>query len=279
MSLIEKNLLKLEKQYTAKAKQENYTFLKFNVESKLINRMADKLLAQKKIPINKIDLNSLNHALFNACSLGLTLYPPLGHTALSIEYSSSGTAYFKLHVTYKGLLHLCFEAGAISTVSSWVIHKNDRVQLSNDITTKPSIEIENLFGDRGPVVGAICTIMVPNGDYLTTHMKIDELNNIASMSGNSGWDSVFVNEFRKKQVLKRALNTVASTYHGRLSSAAQYLSEDDMDLYEETEAITETKPKKDFNHYRQNAAAPVPGTRAEQHFKSPTYLNKTQLLN
>ena len=144
---------------------------------------------------------------------------------------------------HKGLLHLCSEAGAISHVSTWVIHEQDKVRMTSDVTSKPQIDIHDLFGDRGPVVGSMCTICTPSGDYLTTTMKAEELNRIAVMSGNDAWFGEFADEFRKKQVLKRALHSVASSHHGRLADAAQHLSKDDLDLYERTERLAMSAPR------------------------------------
>ncbi|HBC3404753.1 TPA: recombinase RecT [Vibrio parahaemolyticus] len=240
--------------------QENgYDHLDFGVESRIALRLIAN--SHSRVPLSKTSPESVAHALFNAGALGLSLSPSLDHAMVVGEMSASGQAIAKLHVTYKGLLHLCAEAKALTHVTTWVIHEKDTVRLSNDLTSKPQVDIPNLFGDRGPVVGALCCVCTPNGDYLTTLMKADELNQVALLSGNEAWFGVFADEFRKKQTLKRALHSLASAQHGRLSKAAKYLSEDDLDLYERTER------RAIVNSSRQVEAKANHRTRAEAYFK------------
>lgn len=236
MNTFKNALLAIEQDYRSVVASNRFFHLDFDVESKLALRIVENL-ADSRFQLSKIDPNSLAHALFNAGALGVSLSPAVDHAIIAAELTENrGRSICRLHLTYKGLLHLCYEAGAISHVTTWVIHRNDKVRLSNDITCKPQVDIEDLFGDRGPVVGALCTICVPNGDYITTKMSADELDQVAIMSGNDAWFGPFADEFRKKQVLKRALSTMASTHHGRLSEASKHLSEGDMDLYERTES-------------------------------------------
>lgn len=253
----------IEESYNTIVNQNNYSHLSFEVESNLAVRIFENNVLAK-YPITKINVTSVAHSLINAASLGLSLSPQLDHVMIVPEINSSGQVLCKLHVTYKGLLHLCNEAGAISHITTMVIHKADKVRLSNDITSKPQIIIDDLFGDRGPVVGALCTICTPKGDYLTTKMSAAELDQVASMSGNSAWFGVFSDEFWKKQVLKRALHTLVSSYHGRLQSAAKFLTDNDMDLYESTERKAIASQYKSVSSKTSNQGV----TRAETIFKN-----------
>lgn len=214
--------------------ENKFSHLNFDVEASIVMRLLSNSFASR-VPLTKTSPQSISHALFNAGAMGISLSPALDHAMLVGEISPTGEAICKLHLTYKGLLHLCSEAGAISHVTTWVIRETDKVRMSNDITSKPQVDIDDLFGDRGAVVGSLCTICTPNGDYLTTLMKNVELNQIALLSGNDAWYGAFADEFRKKQVLKRALHTMASAHHGRLQKAAKFLTDSDLDLYERTE--------------------------------------------
>ncbi|EGQ7973488.1 hypothetical protein I7Z51_002410 [Vibrio parahaemolyticus] len=250
----------IKQDYISIVKENSVEHLDFDVES----RIAMRLVANShtsRVPLSKTSPESVAHALFNAAAMGLSLSPTLDHAMVIGEMNATGQAIAKLHVTYKGLLHLCAEAKALTHVTTWVIHEKDSVRLSNDVTSKPQIDIPNIFGDRGPVVGALCTVCTPNGDYLTTLMKADELNQVALLSGNEAWFGVFADEFKKKQVLKRALHSLASAQHGRLANAAKHLSENDLDLYEKTErrAIVNTS-----RHAAQKSGY---RTRAEAFFK------------
>ncbi|HFI9381216.1 TPA: recombinase RecT [Vibrio parahaemolyticus] len=243
MNIFKTAINEIEQDYRMIVALNEFNHLDFDVESKLALRIVENSTGGR-FPLDKVEPSSVAHALFNAGALGVSLSPAVDHAIIGGEITeSSGRAICRLHLTYKGLLHLCYEAGAISHVTTWVIHEKDKVRLSNDITSKPQVDIEDMFGDRGPVVGALCTICVPNGDYITTKMTADELNQVAVMSGNDAWFGPFADEFRKKQVLKRALHSMASTYHGRLSRAAKFLSESDMDLYERTERKSIPVPK------------------------------------
>lgn len=267
MNIFKTAVHSIEHDYRAIVASNGFTHLDFDVESKLALRIVENSI-DGRFPLNKVEPSSVAHALFNAGALGVSLSPAVDHAIIGGEITEiSGRAICRLHLTYKGLLHLCHEAGAISHVTTWVIHQKDKVRLSNDVTSKPQVDIEDLFGDRGPVVGALCTICVPNGDYITTKMTTDELNQVAIMSGNDAWFGPFADEFRKKQVLKRALHTMASTHHGRLSKAAKYLSEDDMDLYERTERKAISAPKQQRLQTKQSSSKQ---TRAEAAFRRPT---------
>lgn len=242
MQNIKQAINNIRDKYVAVVNDKGFDHLNFEVESKIALRLVANSIADR-IPLTKVSPDSVAHALFNAGAMGISLSPAVDHAMISGEASKAGQLICKLHLTYKGLLHLCSEAGAISHVTTWVIHEQDKVRMTSDVTSKPQIDIDNLFGDRGPVVGSMCTICTPSGDYLTTTMKAAELNQIAVMSGNDAWFGEFADEFRKKQVLKRALHSVASSHHGRLADAAKHLSKDDLDLYETTERSAMSAPR------------------------------------
>ena len=231
--------------------ENNFSHLNFDVEASIVMRLISNSFTSR-VPLTKTSPQSISHALFNAGAMGISLSPALDHAMLVGELTPTGDAICKLHLTYKGLLHLCSEACAISHVTTWVIRQADKVRMSNDITSKPQVDIPDLFGDRGPVVGSLCTICTPSGDYLTTLMKTVELNQIALLSGNDAWYGAFADEFRKKQVLKRALHTMASAHHGRLQKAAKFLTDSDLDLYERTERKAMMTQPKQFQP-KQNA--------------------------
>ena len=264
MEKFEKALRLVHSDYLQVIHENNFKHLNFDIEKNIVMRLITSS-DDSRVPLTGSSPQSVAHALFSAGSMGISLSPALDHAMLIGEIASTGAIICKLHLTYRGLLHLCYEAGAITHVTLWVIRKEDKLSMSNDITCKPKLEIANLFGDRGDVVGALCTICTPQKDYLTTLMTAQELDQIACISGNPAWHGVFGDEFRKKQVLKRALHTVASAYHGRVANAAKYLSEQDLDLYERTErkAISASRPQ-------QKVSTPThKATRGEAAFKRP----------
>lgn len=263
----------IQAQYLQTVKDNNFGHLSFEVEANIALRMVAN--SSGNIPLKKASPTSVAHALFNAGAMGISIAPTVDHAMLVADVSQAGEIIAKLHLTYKGLLHLCYEAGSISHITSWVIRKNDKVRMSNELTSKPELEISDLFGDRGDVTGALCTICTPNGDYLTTLMNKKELDQIAEQSGNDAWHGVFADEFRKKQVLKRALHTMASTHNSRLAKAAQFLTDSDLDLYERTDMTsidrskyTDNKPKTEkFTRKTKGRNTKQPAPRGEKYFK------------
>lgn len=230
--------------------------------------LLDQLHIQESqgVKLNSVSAESIANALFNAGGLGLSLHPALGYAIVSLAQNPYGMNNGKLIVTYKGLLHLCYEAKALTHFTSWVIYEKDRVSLSSDVFQKPKIDIADIFGDRGNMVGAICTICTPNGEYLTTRMTAQELNEVANASGNLAWYGPFADEFRKKQVLKRALKTMLSTYDGRLLQASLLLSTDDKDCAEGIEVPCSTQKPTPQRH-TPRAKKRSKGGRSEQFFK------------
>ena len=273
-------LMAIKKDYLQVVAENGFDHLNFDVEVNIALRLVENSFFDA-IPLTKASPQSVAHSVFSAGAMGISLSPGNDHAIMSGDIGLSGNIIAKLHLTYKGLLFLCYEAGAISHVSLWVIRKNDKVKLSNDLNSKPQIHIEDLFGDRGDVVGALCSLCTPRGDYLNTLMTAAELEQVATFSRNhAGWNGVFADEFRKKQVLKRALHTMASAYHGRVANAAKYLTDESLDLYEQTERISMTDKPRHKGVEQQQVSSHQSQTRGEAAFrKQPTKIKRENKMD
>ncbi|KAB1179936.1 recombinase RecT [Photobacterium damselae] len=184
--------------------------------------------------------------LIEAAALGISLSLRLNHAMVKGEYDVNMNVTAKFHLTYRGMQKLCYATGRLEWINAWVIYEKDTVTISS-INDEPEIKIPSLFGDRGQVVGSLCTLALTDGTKITTHMTIDELNACAELSKNSGWDSVFVNEFRRKQVIKRALSTMYSQYSNHIANAERYFIE-----YEEVPSLNDIANNN--SQYRQSRA-------------------------
>jgi len=172
----------------------------------------------------------------------------LNHLSLSIDTFNDDlnlpTVRFELHITYRGLLHLGYETGAILNVQTWVVYTKDKLQLSAN-EQRPLLIIDNIFGDRGDVAGSVCIVAMSTGEYITSVMSATELDAIAVLSGNPGWFGCFADEFRKKQVIKRALRNLPSKLHPRMAEASKYLAPESDQANELSNNATE--PRKQLN--------------------------------
>lgn len=144
---------------------------------------------------------SLQNAIINIASIGISLNPALKHAYLVPRKGN-----VCLDISYMGLLHIAQSDGAILWGQSKLVYTNDKYE--NIGIDKAPIHKANSFGDRGNVVGCYCTVKLPNGDFLTEEMSIDDIHNIRNRSEtykkNSGpWVSD-AGEMTRKTVVKRA---------------------------------------------------------------------------
>jgi recombinational DNA repair protein RecT len=90
-----------------------------------------------------------------------------------------------------------------------IVYANDTY--SNNGVDKAPTHSQQVFGDKGEVVGAYCVVKLPNGDYLTEEMdkaKLDEVRATSKSTTGKGaqyspWNT-FPEEMMRKTVVKRA---------------------------------------------------------------------------
>jgi recombination protein RecT len=144
---------------------------------------------------------SLQNAIINIASIGISLNPALKHAYLVPR--KGGVC---LDLSYMGLLHLAQSSGVILWGQCKIVRSNDTYQ-NQGLSKEPS-HLSNTFGDRGEIVGAYCTVKTIDGDYLTEEMNITEIYEIRARSeafktGNGPWKTD-EGEMIKKTVVKRA---------------------------------------------------------------------------
>ena len=163
---------------------------------------------------------SLQNAIVNIASIGISLNPALKHAYLVPR--KGGVC---LDLSYMGLLHLAQSSGVILWGQCKIVRANDTYQ-NQGLSKEPS-HLSNTFGDRGNIVGAYCTVKTIDGDYLTEEMSIAEIFDIRARSeafkkGNGPWKTD-EGEMIRKTVVKRAYKYWPKCE--RLGSAIQMLND------------------------------------------------------
>jgi len=141
---------------------------------------------------------SLQNAIINVASIGISLNPANKHA-----YLVPRDGRICLDVSYMGLMHLAVRSGSIKWGQAKLVYEND-IYENNGIDKAPTHK-QKTFGDKGEIVGAYCTVKLPDGDYLTEEMDIDALNKIkaTSKAAKGPWKT-FPEEMMRKTVVKRA---------------------------------------------------------------------------
>jgi len=145
--------------------------------------------------------NSLKNAITNISAIGLSLNP-----AEKVAHLVPMDKRVNLMVSYMGLIKLATQSGSIVFAKSEIVRKNDDFELQG--MEKPPLHKFNPFGDRGEIIGCYCTAKLNSGEYMTTVMTMDEVNQVKKCSKTAGksfspWSS-FPEQMILKTVLKRA---------------------------------------------------------------------------
>jgi recombination protein RecT len=147
---------------------------------------------------------SVQNAVRNIAAIGLSLNPALQYAYLVPRDKS-----ICLDISYKGLMHLALLTGSVVWAQCKLVHENDKY-MNAGASVEPRHEY-NAFGDRGAIVGAYCVVKLPNNDFLTHEMSIDDIYAIRNRSmaykKNSGpWVT------DEKQMIKKTVVKQASSY-------------------------------------------------------------------
>lgn len=147
---------------------------------------------------------SLQNAIINVAAIDISLNPANKHAYLVPRKPDKDSPMeVCLDISYMGLLHLAMKEGAIEWGQAKIVYSNDNY-VNNGIDLAPTHQ-QQTFGDKGDIVGAYCTVKLPNGDYLTEEMDVKAINNVkaTSKAQNGPWKS-FYEEMARKTVVKRA---------------------------------------------------------------------------
>lgn len=164
---------------------------------------------------------SLQNAIINVASIGISLNPASKHAYLVPR--DGGVC---LDISYMGLMHLAQQTGSILWGQAKLVYANDHYE-STGIDTAPVHKNQPFASnqERGPIVGAYCTVKTSDGSYLTEEMNLEELNKIrnSSKAKNGPWKT-WEEEMMRKSVVKRAYKYWPRS-DSRMSSAVEMLNQ------------------------------------------------------
>lgn len=170
---------------------------------------------------------SVIDAVTNVSAIGISLNP-----AKKQAYLVPRDQKICLDISYMGLLDLAIASGSIMWGQAELVHESDDFRL-NGFDRPPTHERNPFAKDRGEVVGVYVVAKTHSGDYLTTTMTVDDVNDIRNRS--SAWKTWIskkkscpwvtdYGEMAKKTVIKRASKTWPKV--DRLDKAIHLLNTD-----------------------------------------------------
>lgn len=149
---------------------------------------------------------SVHLAMVNVASTGLTLNP-----ANAYAYLVPRDGQIVLDISYKGLIKIATDSGAIQWARADVVYEQDAFTYHGPATI-PDHQADPFKSDRGAVVGCYCIAKTKDGDILTEVMSMADLEKIRSKSmayvkKHAGPWVEFFDQMAKKAVIKRACKT------------------------------------------------------------------------
>lgn len=139
-------------------------------------------------------------ALGQLCEAGLTLNRSYNYAYL-IPMNNS----VKLEISYRGLLFLAQKHGQIKYAIADVVYDGDNFEYLGKLE-KPVHTFNPFNTERTAVIGAYCSALLPDGNWMTEVMDRKEILKIRNCSFSKSkdvWDT-WSNEMIKKSVVKRA---------------------------------------------------------------------------
>ena len=181
---------------------------------------------------------SVKLAMINVASTGLTLNPAHAYAYLVPRDGS-----IMLDISYKGLIKIATDTGALLWVRADVVHEQDQFTY-NGPAAMPTHQA-NPFKERGDIIGVYCIAKTKDGDILTEVMDSAELEKIRDHSmayakKKAGpWVEWFT-QMAKKSVIKRASKTWPYTQTNERLQEAIELANASEGGYEFKNTITPT---------------------------------------
>lgn len=210
----------------------------FGIENKFV-RIADRhklvtwaeesqfaLQAVEKNPeLAKCDPVTVQDAIINVAAVGLTLNPVHQYAYLVPEFNKNANRKeCQLRISYKGLIKIATDSGAVKWVKADVIHKNDTFVYKGP-NVMPDIAMHP-FEDRGDPVGVYCVAKTHDDEYLIdTAPWADVMKAKAAAKTQYVWNA-WESEMAKKFAIKRASKQWPKTDRTeRLSTAVNVVNE------------------------------------------------------
>jgi len=207
---------------------QNQWHLKFASECLFAKQQLQKNNATMKAAQN--NPNALRAAILNIAAIGISLNPASAHAYLVPR----GNAVC-LDISYRGLVKLATDAGAIQWAKAVLVYQGDEFKWRGP--SLPPIHEADVFADgridaSDPLKnlkGGYCLAKLSTGEYMVEVMTSGEIIAVrdASSSSNGGpWSGKWAGEMAKKTLVKRASKSWPQTaMRARLDQAVQVLNE------------------------------------------------------
>ena len=158
---------------------------------------------QKNATLADCDPATIQNAIINVASVGLTLNPADGYAYLVPEYNKHNKQNeCQLRISFKGLIKSATDTGCVKWVRAEIVKENDTFRYRG-VDEKPQHEMEP-FGDRGSPVGVYCVAKIDDGEYLTDVMAWGEVEKIKACAKTQSVWTQWPEEMAKKAIIKRA---------------------------------------------------------------------------
>jgi recombination protein RecT len=155
-------------------------------------------LMRKNEALQRCPVQSIMSAVINVATVGLSLNPALG-----LAYLVPRDGMCCLDVSYRGLVQLATDSGAIRYVRADVVYEKDEF-IWNGLDERPTHKMKP-FSDRGKPVGVYCYAKTSDGDVLAGMMSYEEVESIRAISkakNSPAWAKHW-GEMAKKVLIKR----------------------------------------------------------------------------
>lgn len=197
-------------------KKQEARFLEMDAANgKLLDFTQECLFARQQILKNDFTLkvasqngNSLQAAILNVAAIGISLNPASQHAYLVPRDGA-----ICLDISYRGLVKLATDSGAIKWAKVELVYENDTFSW-NGPAEAPTHNADP-FSERGAIKGGYCIAKLPDGEVLTEVMPVEEINKVRDTSkafqkGGGPWKQWY-EEMAKKTILKRAYKSWPQT--------------------------------------------------------------------
>jgi recombination protein RecT len=155
--------------------------------------------------------NTLLSALQTAASLGLTLDPTQGLAFLVPQRPKFDLPFeVILKVSYKGMEQTVLRSGTVTAITTELVYENDTFDYGSNIDG-PYLAFKMARGERGALQGGFCLARYANGERHVEYVPVKDLeaieaaaNKAAGTNGSPAWHGPFIDEMRKKSIVRRA---------------------------------------------------------------------------
>ena len=203
-----------EKDFTSK----NAFGLKFEAEC----HFAKQLILKNERTVKTAQSNpaSLHDAILNVAAVGISLNPALTHAYLVPRDGS-----ICLDISYRGLIKLACDAGAIITAKAELVHGPRGSYQGDEYRWKgpflpPAHEADSFHPDRingkdplENIIGGYCVAVLPSSTVMVEQMSAAEIFAVRASSkayssgGFCPWKGAWSGQMGKKTLVKRAANS------------------------------------------------------------------------